>query len=63
MALFEKMALLGIFGIFGIFGHEDVNFRNNFGVQFSIFSKIVIFAKNAKNGHFWVRSSAILHSQ
>ena len=47
------MALLGIFGIFGIFGHEDVNFRNNFGVQFSIFSKIVIFAKNAKNGHFW----------
>ena len=57
MALFEKSGFWVIFGIFCIFWHVGVHFPNNFGVQFSTFSKIAILAKIAKNGRFlgWVR--------
>ena len=53
LSLFEKLAFWVIFGIFCIFWKFWTQIPKKLSVQFSTFSKISIFEKNAKNGHFW----------
>ena len=52
---FQKSRFLGfwaIFGIFWIFWDFFVEIANKSWVRFSTFFSLVIFGKNAKNGHF-----------